>query len=230
MALDDVYILSLRQSLFGQQVVNTMALRCKVAPDPTAADFQTFADNVRLGLRTFQVDDLSYTDWVALKVRGAGVTYATSAPFRVSTVSFSGPFPGGSTGMELSPPGAPNAAIVLAVITAQSGRRRKGRMFIAGVSEAAIDNDGTLADSVRTGTIETWRSGHVAYAAVGGTSPVFEQGVWSDRIAMNVALSNTWPRVRVSQGAPDPASAYAGMVNLICRDYIGSQRDRRPGI
>jgi hypothetical protein len=47
---------------------------------------------------------------------------------------------------------------------------------------------------------------------------------------MNVALSNTWPRVLTSQGTPDPANAFADVESADVRQYVGAQRDRRPGI
>lgn len=230
MTIGDVYILSLRALMNGQQVVNTMALKEKTAEEPTSARWRSVASSVKDWFRTSQVDDLSYVDWVAQKVRGAGVTYSTTAPFRVSTVSFSGGYDGTLTGAVVQPPAAQAACAVFAMLTDQAGRRRKGRFFLAGLSEGDLADDGTLDNTARANLVTAIANPLLASMGPGGTNPYNQLVVWSDRIAMNVALSNTWPRVRVSMGAPDPANADANVTSIVVRDYVGSQRDRRPGI
>lgn len=229
MAVDDVYLLSLRATMNGQPIVNTLAFRRLVSAEPVSSEIGALATTIKDGLRQDQANDLVYQDWRALQVRGAGAAYSTTAPFRVSTVAFAGPFTGTLTGAITLPPDAQNCATVLAVNTAQAGRRRKGRIFIAGLAESSIDDTSTIT-TAHVAAVVLHTIGALAAYYPPGTDTAWRLGVWSDRIAMNVALSNTWPRVRISMGPPDPAAAFADAASLDVRAYVGSQRNRRPGI
>jgi len=229
-AVNDVYLCALRASQNGQPVVNTLALRREVSGEPAASDFQAVLTLVKNALRTQQVDDLVYVDWTALKVRGTGVTYSTSAPWRVSTISFSGTFTGTLTGALTTEPEAMQCAYVFALTTAQSGRRRRGRMFVGGLPISAVNDDGTLDNTFRAATQSAGADPIVTLLGPSGTSTDWRLGVWSDRIATNTVLNNVYPRERVTAGTPDPDSAWAQVQSIIVRDYVGSQRDRRPGI
>lgn len=229
MATDDVYLLSCRSQFNAQEIVNTFAFRWRDTGDPVAADFVALASAMKELFRGNQVDDLAYTDWRALKVRGTGVTYNTSSPFRVSLVSYAGSYTGTLTGVSTNPPSPEQTAMVMAINTALNGKRYRGRVFIAGLTEAVM-TDASLFDTTFRTNFQTSISTGLANYFVGGSDPDWELGVWSDRIAMNVALSNTWPRVLTSQGAPDPANAFTGATSITLRSYIGNQRGRRPGI
>lgn len=229
-AIGDVYACALRSTLNGEQCVNTFHLRTKTTADPTTATLTTILTGIKDILRTMQVDDLAYSDWTALQVRGAGTTYQTTAPFRVATISYAGGFTGTLTGSITGSPAGNAMAIVLAKGTAQAGRRRKGRIYVPGIWTAAVATDGTIDNTERSNIQTNQCANLLALIGPAGTSSTFEDVVWSDRIAMNVALSNTWPRVRTSQGAPSPTTADAAVTGYVCRDYIGSQRDRRPGL
>jgi len=230
MATGDVYLCAIRAVQNGQPVVSTWALRREVSPEPAAADFTSILTSVKNLLRLQQVDDLVYVDWTALQVRGAGVTYNTSAPFRVSTVSYSGALTGTLPGLLTAEPEAMQAAMVLSLTTAQSGRRRRGRVFMGGIAVTQVADDGTLDNTNRTNAQTATADAIVALLGPSGTSTDWRLGVWSDRIATNTVLSNTWPRIRVTAGTPDPANAWAQVESIIIRDYVGNQRDRRPGI
>lgn len=229
MAVDDVYLLSLKALLNGQQVVNTFAFRRLVAAEPTATQFGVLATAIKDGLRQDQVNDLTYQDWRALKVRGSGVTYSTTAPFRTSTVAYAGPFTGTLTGASTLSPDVNQAATVLSISTALAGRRHKGRVFIAGMYATAHGDDSLLSTAFISAVV-LHAIGALDDYIVGGTDTTWRLGVWSDRTAMNVALSNTWPRTRISMGTPDPDSAFSDAEGLDVRQYIGNQRGRRPGI
>lgn len=229
MATDDVYLLSLRQQMNAQQLVNVLAIRCKTSTEPTTASFTALATSFANNLQDFQVDDVSYTDWRALKVRGTGVTYNTTAPFRVSTVAFAGPYTGTITGVLTGAPAAMQCSWLIGLNTSQAGRRRRGRLFVGGVTEAAITDGGVMSTSEVSATQTVMNSLVTVYGS-GGSDTNFEWGVWSDRIAMNVAYNNAWPRELVTQGAPDPDNAYLAITSCTVKTLVGSQRDRRPGI
>lgn len=229
MAAGDVYQLALRASWNGEQIVNTFAIALLTGTAPAASDFQTLATAIKDLLRVDQADDMAYTDWVAHQLRGAGTTYNTTAPFRVSTVSFAGAFTGTLTGARTDPPAPPNVAVVMAILTSMSGRRYKGRIFMGALASSTLNTDGTIDNTARA-TIQTnTANAIITLCGPSGTNAFAKLGVWSDRIATNTALSATWPRVRTTQGAPDPANAFADAQSILVRDYIGSQRGRRPG-
>jgi hypothetical protein len=229
MATNDVYMIALRALLNGRPVVNVLAFNTISSLDSTATTLGTVANFVKNQMRTQQVDDLTYTDWTATKVRGSGVTYNTSAPFRVSTVSFAGSFTGTNVGSLTGTPAAPNACAVAVLNTAQSGRRRKGHLFMGGITEALIDDNGLISGANVTILNGMFANVTNSYGP-SGTDTDYRLGVWSDRIATNTVLSNTWPRVRITAGAPDPTTAWAQVENIAVRSFTGSQRDRRPGI
>lgn len=229
MAVNDVYLVSARALLNGQVIVNTLAFRALDSTTHTVTTLQAVANDIKASLRGSQVDDLTYTDWRALKVRGSGVTYSTSAPFRVSTVAFAAPYTSNLAGVQTLTPTSNLDAAVIRVSTGEAGRRRKGRIYMAGLYETAIDDNSLLASSFTSAVQSALSTNLGPYLTTGG-STVWRLGVWSDRIAMNVALSNTWPRVRTSQGSPDPDSAFADAVSLDVQQYVGAQRGRRPGI
>jgi len=229
MAVDDVYLVSARSLLNGQVCGNTLAFRALDGTTHNVTTLGTVANAIRGAFRQNQVDDLLYTDWRALKVRGSGVTYSTTAPFRVSTVAFAAPYTGSNNGVQTLTPTSNLDCTVVRVSTGEAGRRRKGRIYVPGLYETAIDDNSLLATSY-TSTFTTTMNASLSTYLVSGGSTVWELGVWSDRIAMNVALSNTWPRVRTSQGTPDPSTAFAGAVSLDVQQYVGAQRGRRPGI
>lgn len=229
MATDDVYILATRALFNSQEIVNTWAIRWKDTGDPVVADFTQIASALKEAFRGNQVDDLAYTDWVAQKVRGSGVTYSTTPPFRVSLVSFTGSYTGTLTGVSTNPPVPNQCAALLALNTSQSGRRRKGRVYIAGLTESVM-TDASLLDGTFRTNFNTSISTALAPYFGGGSDPDWELGVWSDRTATNTAYNNVYPRELVTQGAPDPDSAFAAVVSVTLRSYIANQRRRRPGV
>lgn len=227
MAIGDVYQLALRQSQNGRQVVNTFFFRMKTAPDPTIALIQPLADDFKNALRQMQVDDLSYVDWRFQQFRGAGTTYSTTAPFRVSTVSYTGTFTAPLAGARVNPPESQQVAWICSVNTALAGRRRKGRFFLGGAAEADVADNGFF-DPTQVANLQGFILPLITEYGTGGTSTDFMWVQWSDRIAKNTVLSNTWPRVEVSAGAPNPADADREVVSITVRTRVGAQRDRRP--
>lgn len=230
MATDDVYNLAIEATLNGRPVVNTMSLRLKTNTEPTSSDWQGLATSIANWLNDAQVDDLVYSNWRATKVRGAGASYQTTAPFFTSTVSFSGGFGSTITGALTSPPLPNNCAILCSVQTDQSGRRRQGRFFLGGISELWVD-DNSLINPTQLATLQTQLDLMEAALKVGGASGTHEMGVWSMRIATNAKY--VWTvngPVLTSQGPVSPATAYMGMTALVARGFVSSQRDRRPGL
>lgn len=230
MATDDVYKLALRATLNGKDCVNTFAFRMKSNPEPTTAMFANLADNLATVIEGIQVDDLTYVDWRAQQVRGTGTTYSTTPPFSTSTVSYSGGFGSTFVGDLTGTPLPNNVAMCVTVNTAQSGRRRKGRFFIAGIAEVWVD-DNSLFNATQLATAQTMLDGIVTTYGAAASHADFELGVWSERIATNAKYVNTVSGpVLTSQGAPSPSTAYAGCTSLQARNFVASQRDRRPGI
>ena len=228
--IGDVYKLALRASLNGKDCVNTLAFRMKSNPEPTTAMFRNLADNIAGALDAIQVDDLTYVDWRAQQVRGAGTTYSTTPPFSTSTVSFSGGFSSTIVGDLTSTPLPNNVALCVTLNSAQSGRRRQGRFFVAGISELWVD-DNSLFNPTQLATAQTALDFIITTYGGAASHADFEVGVWSERIATNAKYVNTVNGpVLTSQGTPDPDNAYAAAIGIQARNFVASQRDRRPGI
>lgn len=229
--IGDVYRCALRQVLNGRDVVNTVFLRMKTNPEPTASMFSASLGAFVSVLTPAQVDDLEHLDWVATQVRGAGTTYSTTPPFRTSTVSYAGGYSPATPNGQLTSTPLPNSvALVAALNTAQAGRRRKGRLYVGGISELWVD-DNSMVNSTQLATLQSGLDLIVSQYGASGSNADFEWGVWSDRIATNTKyVWTTSGPVLTSQGAPDPANAFAAIVSVVCRSYVGSQRDRRPGL
>lgn len=230
MAVDDVYMLAIEAVLNGRPVVNTFAFRRKSATAITAANLTTLADALVTRINNAQVDDLQWLTWRATEVRGAGATYSTTAPFLTTTVAYSGTITGTPTGELTGTPLPNNVALVVKVQSDQSGRRRQGRFFIGGIPEVWVD-DNSLFNSTQLATLQTQLDFLEAAYKVGGTDTDWEMGVYSMRTATNAKyVWTTGGPVLTSQGSPSPSTAFIGMQNLIPQSFVGSQRDRRPGL
>lgn len=229
MAANDVYLLSLRQLLNTKTCVNVHAVRWDVTGDPTTSDFQTLAVIFASTWKNVQVDDLSYVDWHALKVFGAGVTYQTTAPYRVSSVALSGTYSPAQAGVLTGTPLPNSNALVATLNTTKAGKRYRGRMYLAGVAEVWVD-DSSLVNATQLATFQGNLNAAVTALGASGSNASWTWGVWSDRIATGVTLNDEWPRKRIYVGPQDPANAFTPITSATGRNYIGSQRDRRPGI
>ncbi len=105
---NDVYELTVYQSLLGQTFVNSMHVR-EAAAALTDAERQTtlqqVADNFKTMLKTNQINTLAYSTWRATQVLGSNVTWPAATCKRVGGRVLEGALTGTLTGSEAG--GAP---------------------------------------------------------------------------------------------------------------------------
>src|SRR5262245_38740630 len=110
MAVDDVYSLTLNQLLEGQQLMNVLTFRRKVAADPTSAECLALANDWKDAIRAAQVTYLAYTTWTAQQIRGGTVSYTVKPCLRDGGLriegTFTAPVNGTATGDGLPPQAA----------------------------------------------------------------------------------------------------------------------------
>lgn len=107
----------------------------------------------------------------------------------------------GMAGTLTGVPGVPNAAYLIHKITNMGGRAGRGRMYLPGLSEGEVDQDGTLA-----GTGEDVISG------------------WFDDFGDQLALGNLTPVLLHNEGSP--ITTPTPIVQFICDGTVATQRRR----
>ena len=228
MEQDSVYRIALRQTLFGQQLVNTWDARVIPTAGATLASLATLADALKEVFRPNQGAALAYTTWYAVKLRGTSVVYNTSDPFRVSSISYEGVHTGTLTGAAGEITADSVRAVVISRRTAMSGRRYRGRLFMGGVISTYISS-GLLTAAMKTSIQTNLNNINAAYGTA-GSNGIWELGLFSDRIAMNAAPAPTHPHAMISLGAPSPFTAFTPYTSYVIRDQITGLNRRKIGV
>lgn len=228
MAINDVYLLSLRQRAVNQTIVNVFALRCDDNVEPGQATFQTVADQIKEWLRVRQAQNLAYETWRALKVYGAGVTYSTTAPFRTSTIAYEGSHTGTLAGALLTDCNALQIAAVIRWRTQYAGRRKRGRTYLAGIADAQYASGALIAGAV-TG-LQTQVDAMIASLGAGGTNTTFTLGVWSERTATKTRYNPATKTMEWDGTAQDPAGAFEAVLSGSVQSTLYTQRRRVIGV
>jgi hypothetical protein len=215
-AVGDVWAFALEQSLFGQQVVNTFALRITATPpnlsEGTFLD-ERFANN-NLGFndpndilgdfKNLQTSQVEYRNWRAKRVTG------------VLTNEFVFPLAAPSAGFKPGDCETANTALSIARKGLLAGRRSRGRIAVAGLpttSMAAGKWDGDTLNSA------TSLAGDIAgiKTTPGGVS--YEMGYWSPgkEEVVDGVIVITLP-------------LFTFCVNALPKDTVRVQRSRTVGV
>lgn len=228
MAIDDVYALNLYQTYAGQRLMNTFVFRMKTATDPSQAAAQSLADAWKNFIRTFQTAGCIHSGWMLQQLRGGTATWPPNVCHRDGGRRLEGVPTGTSSGSQTGEGLPPQVAQVVTLNTGFSGRRRRGRTYIAGISEQ-VQDQGLIATATLATNQTSWNT-HLGIYGVGGTSPDFELGVWSMREATGCEPTKTVPSHLVMVENPDPVSAYLGVISAACRQILYNQRRRTIGV
>ena len=228
MAVDDVYYLQLLQRYAGQQLMNVLAFRRKVAADPTPAECLSLADDWKQFFIAAQVTTLSRSGWIVQQIRGGTVSYTSKPCVRQGGLQFIGVHTGTLTGTVATDGMPPQSAIVTTLATGISGRRRRGRLYLPGFPES-WQVDGTTVAGLIASYITGWGT-QLGKFGTSGTDPNWQLGVWSMTEATGCTRSTQPPFNLVQTESSDPAAAWLPVSTTATRNIVYSQRRRTIGV
>lgn len=227
MAAGDVYKLSLTASGLGSQYMNVLAFRTIAATDPDQVAWQALADEYKEIMRGNQSNLYSYTTWRAVQVFGSGVVYGDRTCKRSGGRLFAGNFSGNVTGgWAVGEALPPQNSCVITLTTGFIGRRKRGRIYIYGLTEDS-QAGGTWDAAKRATWITAFTTFFNKYKD-DGTSPTFELGIWSDRTAMG-CVWNPITKQMTNVDAPLPDQGFTPATGFQLRTTVFSQRRRTLG-
>jgi hypothetical protein len=172
----DVWAFALEQSLFGQQVINTFALKVTATPpNITEAAFlnDAFANedtgfnqdnDILSDFQNLQTNQVSYKNWIARRVTN------------VLTNSFVFPVPNAPVGLKAGDCETANLALSIYRKGLLAGRRSRGRIAVAGLPTTSMAAGKWDAATLISGTA---LAGDIAGIKVNGIGVTFELGYWS---------------------------------------------------
>lgn len=223
MAIGDVFRLTVkgRQSLSVR--MNDLAVQYLVA-EPTAAARQTLADDFKEMWRPQQSSGVTYETWELRQLWGVGMTTLPTECKRDGGVVFgdalTAPLAGSALTTAVLPP---QAALVVTLVTGAIGRRKRGRWYGYGYTEdlqnAGIWDPGFL--TAQTALLTTFFGKY----AIGGTSPDYVLGVWSERTASGCTYTGSPPELE-NVDTPAPEAAFTAVTGFTLRQVVYNQRRR----
>lgn len=229
----DVYELAIKQSYGGSTLLNVYHFRLlRTLTGPQAA-FQSLADTTKNRFRTDQAAALSYVDWKATQVAGAGVTYDPTTCRRSGGDVYEGTFTGTLTGGNTA--GAPDAsfmALVCALKTGFAGRSRRGSFYLGGwdANDQSSANR-NLWSAARITSIQSACNAHLAsFGAPSGTDLDFRWVVFSRLIASGCkyVIVNNRPTLTHVQAA-NAADSWRDVTSCTPREAIVPMNRRKLG-
>jgi hypothetical protein len=176
LAIGDVWAFSLEQSLFGQQIINTFALRITAVPVGTAEGFflgERFGDpatgfngqnDILEDFKNLQTGQVAYRKWNVRRVQGV-----------LSNV-FEFPLQGGTVGSKPGDCETANIALSLQRKGILAGRRSRGRIAVAGLPTTSMA-EGKWNEEVLISA--TALAGDILGVKTNAQGVTFEMGFWS---------------------------------------------------
>jgi hypothetical protein len=228
MAVGDSYRITTQASFNLNNYQNTWAVIRLTASNPTQTEFQNFANDVKELYRPSQTAQIVYTQWGARQLWGLNMEVDRPGCKRINGLVFSGVFSGSLTGGN-GPAQAlpPQSAMVSTLVSGIAGRRKRGRVYAFGWTED--DQSAGIWDSALLTTQNTrWTTFLAKYSAT-GTDPVWQLGVWSERIASGCVVDRaTGDHVNVD--VPSPETAFTPVIAQTLRPTVFTQRRRVRGV
>lgn len=228
MAIDDVYKVTLSATGQGSIYQNVFNLQCKLALDPTNADFALFASDWRAVFQPNVTNQITYTGWAANQQWGPNMTIDQNGCRRLNGKQFAAAILGqaGQASGDMLPP---QDAAVVTWLTGTAGRRKRGRTYQYGLLEL-YQADG-LWTTTMVGNWTTALNTFLAkYHANSGTSTAFRLGVWSERTASGCVPVTPPNKGHINVDNPHPELAFTGITALTLRDIVRVQRRRERGV
>lgn len=228
MATGDVYQLQQFATFLGQVNMNVLAFETLTGTDPTQAQAQTLANEVKDINRTSQSTSYSYAKWRFVQVRGLGVDYVSVRCRRQGGRLLEGTYPstpaGSDPSAEILPP---QCAFVTTLRSSQIGRSRRGRIYVGGFTEST-QVAGVWSGVMLTTITANWGTFMAKYNSATGTSPDFRLVIWSNRIASGCKQQLGGGMTPDLQ--PHPELASAGVESVLHRTTVFTQRRRVVGV
>lgn len=222
---DKVYQVAVRYQQPSVGAENVLHARKITAGDPTDAMFLAFANAWKEAIRTSQVNTVTYQDWVATQVLGAGVTYSTITCRQVGGTLQSGLLTGTLTGAVAEDPLPPMATCSLNVHTALRGRSYRTKLSLGGFGEPR-QSGGIWSGAFLTNLQAAIDAFRAVYGS-GGTDPDLRWCTFSRGIA-----SGCYPdpdqrhHPLVHRQAGDPDASMANITSATVTDSVSTQRTR----
>lgn len=230
MATNDVYELALFSTLLNQQIVNRVHFQANAGVTPDATSALALADDFRACLTAANLASSHLaTKWTLRQVWGAGVTYSTTKPIRSGGLYLEGVPTTAAMGSDGANQLVPlQVAACMKLTTGYLGRRRRGRLFIAGLTVTDLAS-GLIAAGTVTQINASFTTMNNKYKP-GGTSADWDWGVFSFRAASGWAPSNTWPRRLVYVGPISTQNEFTGFTTFSLDTTPRTQRRREIGV
>lgn len=228
MPQNDVFRLTINATANQSVLMETIAVRQKSTVDSTPAERQTLADDFKELFRGGQYQTTIYTTWALRQLWGAGMTIDQPRCVRIGGVQYGGALTGTLTGAVVSGDALPpQCAAVHTITTGFIGRRKRGRIYQHSLGEND-QSSGLLSSSFLTNQGTRIGVFFGKYFA-GGTSTVFEVGVWSERTASGCVYRGD-PPVHTNIDTPHPELAYTPSNGATLRSIVYTQRRRTLGV
>ena len=234
LAAGDVYELALKQSYGGSLLYNVLHFQLKGALLTPQAKFLALANASKEMLRVKQASTLTYVDWKATQVAGAGVTYGVSNCRRAGGDFYEGVFTGTLTGADVSgAPGPSFSAVVVALKSGFAGRSKRGQFYIGGLDANALDiaDRNLLAASYVTSWGTALATFGGAYFGPSGTDPDFNWVIFSRFIASGCkyVISGSRPVLTHVQAA-DAVGCVVNVTSATVRNVVSPMNRRKKGV
>jgi len=228
MAAGDVYRFTATVTSQTYINQNTIAVQTLPATDPDATARQLLADDFMAIWRARQKNGYVWQTWQLRQLWGDGMSLVASEcrreGGRVYGTTFTAPTTGGNTTDNGLPP---QNAMVVTLQTGLIGRRKRGRIYGFGLTEVD-QSDGkweTATLTAITGTLNTFFNKYKS----GGTSPNYQLGVWSERVASGCVWDPASKR-HVQVDTPNPDQAFTPVSAYTLRNVVYTQRKRTLGV
>jgi hypothetical protein len=229
MAVDDVWLVTVNATQYGNLRQNTLAFIATTENDPTLGAFSPLAVAMKDLYRPQQNSSVNYTSWKARQIAGTGVTWPeTGSDCSPSgglyfEQNFSAPTSGGAVGDGDGLP--PQCALVTTLRTGLIGRSHRGRHFAYGFGETH-QIGGTWQASLITPTNTAWTAFFTSFAVPAPASG-YRLGIWSTVIASGCRRLPDGSHVRFDQSHPE--LAFSAAESFINRSTVYTQRRRVTG-
>jgi hypothetical protein len=227
MAVGDVYRMTIQATALGSVFMNTYAFTMRSTPDPTDADAVTVANALKDLARPLQSNNVTYQTWQLRQLYGGGVTVVQDECRRDGGLSLEGNFTGTVAGAVATDMLPPQCALVWTIKTGLTGRRRRGRSYVFGLTEIT-QTAGTWSGATIT-SMQTALSNIYAFYGPAGSDPQFLLGVWSERTASGCEYRGNPPTYQNVE-TPHPELAFNMSNDFSIRPVVYSQRRRTVGV
>jgi hypothetical protein len=229
MPVDDVYLLTVTATQFGNIRQNTLAFVATTPDAADTADFAAIATAYKEVHRPRQHVSVNYTSWKARQIAGAGVVWPSTGTTCRPTggLFFEGTFTTNQAGLNPFSDDAlpPQCALVTTLRSGLIGRSHRGRVFSYGYTEAD-HTDGVWIPTTLTALNTNWDAFYVAYAVAVPASG-YRLGIWSQVIASGCRVLPDGSHERV--GIAHPELAFTATTAHVSRSTVYTQRRRVTG-